>query len=168
MKKTSSAIVAGLVLLLVFVSLATCESQEDDTGNVYAVEDLAWLVGHWRGEGFGGMCEEIWSPVSGGTMVGTFKLFTEEQVQFYEIMTIVPDSAGPKLVLKHFNADLSGWEEKDSVVTFRFVDGDSTRVQFGGLIYKRVSPTELHITVGFSHADGTTSQEVIRCRKVEP
>jgi hypothetical protein len=168
MKKASSAIVTGLVILFASVSLATCESKEDNGDNKYAVEDLAWLVGHWRGEGFGGMCEEIWNPVSGGTMVGTFKLFTEGQVQFYEIMTILPDSAGPKLVLKHFNADLTGWEEKDSVVTFHFVDGDSARVQFGGLIYERISPTELHITVGFSHADGTTSQEVIRCRKLEP
>ena len=38
------------------------------------VEDFAWLAGYWRGEGLGGVCEEIWSEPLAGSMIGLFRL----------------------------------------------------------------------------------------------
>ncbi len=35
------------------------ESPAQDEGP--AVEEFAWMAGHWRGEGFGGICEEMWT-----------------------------------------------------------------------------------------------------------
>ncbi|MEW5796419.1 MAG: DUF6265 family protein [Candidatus Zixiibacteriota bacterium] len=118
-----------------------------------------------EGEAFGGVCEEIWAPVSGGTMVGTFKLAVNDAVQFYELMTIVPDSTGPQLRLKHFNADLTGWEEKGEVFSFPFRAAAYRKVEFGGITYERFAEDSLRITVTFTHTDSEPTQEVIICHK---
>ena len=76
-----------------------------------SLDDLSWLVGRWVGKGFGGVCEEVWQPSSGGSMIGTFSLVVDGKAQFYELMTITMESGKPTMKLKHFNADLTGWEE---------------------------------------------------------
>jgi len=43
------------------------------------------LQGHWKGEAFGGITEEIWSPPLGDSMMFVFKLVDEGKVVFYEI-----------------------------------------------------------------------------------
>lgn len=149
----------GLCLFLAAGAVAQ-ESPE------YTIDDFAWLAGHWQGEAFGGVCEEVWSPASAGTMIGTYKQTNGGEVRFYEIMKIAVDSAGPSLTLKHFNADLTGWEEKDDVVTFPFVDADDRRIEFDGLVYELADDYGLVITVTLGHDGDTPKQEVIRCRRV--
>ena len=51
-----------------------------------ALSKFEWLAGHWRGEGLGGQCEEIWSAPAAGTMVGSFRLMKDGEVSFYELM----------------------------------------------------------------------------------
>ena len=41
------------------------------------LENVKWLAGHWRGEAFGGITEEIWSPPLGGSMMCAFRLIKE-------------------------------------------------------------------------------------------
>jgi hypothetical protein len=40
-------------------------------------------------------------------------------VAFCEFLTLVQQDATLQLKLKHFNADLTGWEDKERFVTFR-------------------------------------------------
>ena len=82
-----------------------------------SVNDFAWLAGSWRGEGLGGICEEIWSPALGGTMMGTFRLVKDDKVVFYEIMVLGSDK-GMCLRVKHFSEAFVSWEEKADSVRF--------------------------------------------------
>ena len=157
--RTSFALIATVLLASVGPAIG------QDSPAPVTIDQLNWLVGHWEGNAFGGVCEEVWSPASGGTMVGTFKLTVEGAVQFYELMTIVPDSAGPQMRLKHFNADLTGWEEKGEVVEFRFESASAKKAKWGGLTYERTAEDSLKITVTFTHGDQPPTEEVITCRK---
>jgi len=77
------------------------------------LDDVAWLTGSWTGHGIGGApAGETYSAPAGGQMAGHFYQLTPEgEVMFYELITIVPDGAGSlRLRLKHFGADLAGWE----------------------------------------------------------
>ena len=83
-----------LLLLLCFDVLGSNEfpnllflkdKQESPAADLSAVK---WLSGHWRGQAFGGLIEEVWSPPVGGSMMGAFKLVVDSKVQFYEIETI--------------------------------------------------------------------------------
>lgn len=161
------------IVVLLLVALTICGPRlaaESELMNAIpesvSIESFVWLAGHWIGAGFGGTCEEVWGAPSAGTMVGTFKMYDAEGVKFYEIMTIAPDSAGRFILkVKHFNADLTGWEEKDKSAEFELMALKETAAQFGDLKYERLAEDSLRITVTISHKDGTTSEEVINCKK---
>ena len=55
-------------------------------------------------------------------MVGTFvQEDGEHGILFTEHLYLMEDEGSLVLKLKHFNADLTGWEEKDDMLTFRLV-----------------------------------------------
>src|SRR5262245_45051261 len=55
------------------------------------IADLAWLAGHWTGEGLGGFTEEVWSPPRNGAMVGMFRLVRDDKPVFYELLTVAEE-----------------------------------------------------------------------------
>ena len=100
-------------------------------------------------------------------MLGMFKLSVDGETQFYEIFTVMPDSTGLPLRLKHFNRDLTGWEPRDSVVTFDYVGSSEGRLELTGLTYELVGKDSLHITVMIGHGDKPPTAEVIKCSRVK-
>ncbi len=132
---------------------------------IVSFDDFGWLVGFWEGEAFGGNFEEVWLPASGGSMCGTFKLMTNNNVNFYEIFTITIDSTGPVLRLKHFNADFTGWEEKDEIVTFPFISASDGELHFDGLIYRKRSEKTMQIILKIKNSDGKITKNIIDCQK---
>lgn len=150
-------------LIILFISLFLLSSSFGSENE----NDISWLEGHWVGNGFNGICEESWMPMSGGTMCGTFKLLVNDKIVFYELMTIVPidSSDGYNMRLKHFNPDMTGWEEKDQVMQFNFVSMDEKSIFFDGLTYELISEDSLLIKVRVSHKDQTESFVEIRCGK---
>lgn len=123
---------------------------------VPTVDDFAWMVGHWRGEALGGVAEEVWLPAAGGAMSGFFRHVRNGEVGFYEIFTIAePDL---HLRLKHFNADLTGWEEKDEVVTFSFIRVTPTEAVFEGLRFRLLEDGRLQAIVRTTNAKGEVGE----------
>lgn len=88
-----------------------------------SIEDVSWVAGHWTGQALGGIAEEVWSPPLGNGMMGMFKLVKGGEVAFYELLTIVEENGSLVLKLKHFDADLAGWEERASPWTSRSSSG---------------------------------------------
>jgi hypothetical protein len=126
----------------------------DSDNDMNSLERLSWLAGRWQGEGFGGMIEEIWSPPSAGSMVGLFKVWKDEKVSFYEFETITSGSSGIVLKVKHFNANLTGWEEKDEFVTFPLVRAGKDEIIFEGLSYRRVSEDSIILLLDSKDKEG--------------
>lgn len=85
------------------------------------VADLGWFSGAWEGELDGGRIEEHWSAPAGSNVMGMFRYVKDGKVVFYELMAIDMEAEGPALSIKHFNGDLTGWEEKGEVIDFRCV-----------------------------------------------
>lgn len=102
------------------------------------LEDAAFLVGNWTGTAFGERMEETWSAPTGGSMVGTFKLFSGDEPAMYEIMLLTVEDGTLSLKVKHFNADFTAWEDKPDYVNFKLVKFAEDELHFGGLsFYKR-------------------------------
>ena len=104
-----------------------------------------WLIGHWKGTGLGGVSEEIWAEPAGGVMMGMYRLVLNGSPSFYEFMHLAEENGSLVLKLKHFNPDLTGWEEKDRWVTFRLVKLGPNEAYFGGLTFRRLSENTLEI-----------------------
>ena len=100
---------------------------------------MDWLVGQWVGTGIqDAPAMESWLPPSGGTMVGTFVQETagedsERAIMFTEHLYLMEQEGTLVLKLKHFNADLTGWEEKDDMLIFRLVAIEDCAAYFNAL-----------------------------------
>lgn len=101
------------------------------------VEDLAFLAGHWRGEGLGGEVEETWSPPLAGEMLGSFRLIRNGAPSFYEILVLSREDDRIVMRIKHFNPGLLGWEEKDESLAFPLIEVRDGTAWFHGLTLHR-------------------------------
>ncbi|MCL4672506.1 MAG: hypothetical protein KJZ64_06135 [Sphingomonadaceae bacterium] len=121
--------------------LAAQETRVSEQGFVSpsaSVADAAWLIGQWSGEGIGGAeAHESWLAPSGDTMVGTFVQETPEGgIMFTEHMYLMEHEGSLVVRLKHFNPDLTGWEDKDGMVTFRLLAAEPCALYFSALTYR--------------------------------
>jgi hypothetical protein len=128
--------------------------------------DAAMLIGHWRGEFLGATAEELWLAPAGGAMAGIFRLVEKDTVQFYELMTVVEEEGSIAMKLKHFHANLHGWEEKDKLVTFRLVRAGANELCFEGLTFRRLPDGSLEGYVALGKKDGTPKEERFVYRRV--
>ena len=170
-------VVVTLVCALVFAAGAAeaREAEERQTANTIkapagagpkaTLADMGWLVGHWTGTGLGGVSEEIWSEPASGAMMGMYRLVVGGKVVFYEFLTLVEENGSLALKLKHFNPDLTGWEEKDRFVTFRLAKLTPTEAWFGGLTFRRVTNDRLDVFLALRGADGAIREEAFKMER---
>lgn len=106
---------------------------------------VEWMAGHWRGEAFGGITEEIWAPPMGGSMMFSFRLISDNKVGFYELGHIREVDDTLVYELKHFNDDMTSWEEKEEVQQFKLVKVEEDKVFFEGFTFQKVNDNEVII-----------------------
>ncbi len=160
-----------LILPILLLVALGCKAQntvafpENGTSPNADLSQITWMEGHWMGEAFGGITEEIWSPPLGGSMMFVFKLVNDGGVSFYEIGHIKEVENTLVFELKHFHGDLKGWEEKDEVESFKLVKIDGDRLYFDGFTFEKISKEEVNIYVVISHEDGSTEEVKFNYRK---
>ena len=156
--------VAVLVLALA-APLAAQETRVAPEGHVpppASIEQAEWLVGDWVGTGIDGAeAAESWLPPSGDTMVG---LFVQEKpdggLMFTEHMYLAEEGGSLVLKLKHFNPDLTGWEEKDGMVRFRLLSIEPCAAYFSSLTYKCEAEGGLLVAVRLK-SEGDAVEELV-------
>ena len=99
------------------------------------IEQLDWLVGQWSGTGIGGApAHESWLPPVGTTMVGTFvQEDGESGIRFTEHLYIMEEEGTLIMRLKHFNPDMTSWEEKDETTDFKLIGIEPCAAYFHAL-----------------------------------
>lgn len=136
---------------LILVSTTSCGQHLKSLGDAHSppatITDISWIQGNWQGKALGGQTEEIWSAPSAGSMMGMFKLISEGEISFYELLTIVESNGSLLLRIKHFDKDMNGWEEKDSSIEFPLVDTKKNAAYFDGLTFKKISNSQMNVYV---------------------
>lgn len=99
------------------------------------IDQMDWLIGQWSGTGIGGApAHESWLPPVGGTMVGTFiQEGGESGIRFTEHIYLMEEEGTLIMRLKHFNADLTSWEEKNDTTDFKLVSVEPCAAYFNAL-----------------------------------
>jgi len=135
----------ALKLMVVAASAALCvtgasaqetrQRDKDSSPPQATIAEMDWLVGQWSGTGIGGArAHESWLAPVGGTMVGTFvQEDGESGIRFSEHIYLMEEDGTLVMRLKHFNADLTGWEDKEGMVTFRLAALEPCAAYFAGL-----------------------------------
>lgn len=138
----------------------TLKLAEGQVGQPATLRDVAWLAGAWIGEGLGGVSEEHWTAPAGGAMLGMYRVIRDEKPMLYELLTITEDKGSLVLKLKHFNADLTGWEDKEGMTTFPLVRVTTNQAFFSGLTFTRVDETHSTIHLAMRGKDGVLREEL--------
>lgn len=165
-------------LSFVLLAITSCfvYGQEKETANTLklsgtvrpkaTIKDIAWLAGHWRGTALGGVTEEIWSPPMANSMMGSYRLIKNDTlVVFYEILTITEDKGSLTLKLKHFNKDLTGWEEKNEVREFKLVKNEKNKLWFEGITFELVDENNVQVFLAIQKKNGEVIEETFRYKK---
>lgn len=131
------------------------------------IAEAAWLTGDWVGVGIDGAeAAENWLPASGDTMVG---LFVQEKpdgsLMFTEHMYLSEEGGSLVLKLKHFNSDLTGWEDKDGMVRFRLLSIEPCAALFSALTYRCDGEGGLLVAVRMKSEDPTVEELVFRFKR---
>jgi len=129
------------------------------------IAEMKWLAGHWVGEAFGGTAEELWAEPVGGTMAGMYRLHKDGKTSFYEIITVSEKDGSLVFRLKHFNADLTGWEEKDDVRSFPLVAKRDGALLFEGMSF-HPQGDQLIIHLAVEHKDKSVEEITFKYRRV--
>lgn len=156
--------------LLLSTSALAAETRQAQPGMAppsASISDLAWLTGQWDGEGLGGTSHEIYSPPADGQIVGHFRQSKNGKIQFYELVTVAETNGSLEFRIKHFNADLTGWEEKAEVQKFPLVAVDKDVWYFDGFTVRRDGPDGMIVTVLAKMKDGSSAELVFTYRRVK-
>ncbi len=154
------------ILLFIFITITsltgfsqqlatkTLQLSENATSPKATLAEVEWIQGHWKGEAFGGITEEIWSPPLGDSMMFVFRLINDNKVQFYEVGGIRQVDETLLMQLKHFHGDFKGWEEKDKTIDFKLVKIEDHKVFFEGLTFEKISDNEMNVYVVIEEKEG--------------
>lgn len=159
MKRNKIRIIARLKYSLVlYLVVVTTHSNGQEFKNTVLLEpgkqsptasldDISWIQGRWTCEAFGGVAEEHWMPPSGNSMLSMFRLTVNGKTKFFELQSITNENNTLMYRLKHFNADLTGWEEKNEPVEFPLVKVTKGKVFFSGLTFEHVDENRMNVYV---------------------
>lgn len=168
-------LVAALLVSTPGMAQETRVAASDTPPPPATIADAAWLAGQWTGPGISGAdAHESWLAASGDTMVGTFVQETPEGgIMFTEHMYLMEDQGSLVVRLKHFNPDLTGWEEKAGMVTFRLVAAEPCALYFNALTYRCIDPAAgpeggMLVAVRMRGDAGKVEELVFRFRRAEP
>lgn len=127
-----------------------------------------WLTGQWSGAGIGGAeAHESWLAPSAGTMVGTFvQENADRTIMFTEHMYLMEHEGSLVVRLKHFNPDLTGWEEKDGMVTFRLLSAEPCALYFSALTYRCEGEGGMVVAVRMKSDQPEPEELVFRFRRL--
>jgi hypothetical protein len=160
-----------LLLALLWASVADAQSVRTRAAGAApppaSIADIAWMVGHWEGEGLGGQSFETISPPVAGQMAGHFQQVKNGKLSFYEIYQFVPRGNSLVLRIKHFDAGLKGWEEKGDAVEFPLVAIEDGAAYFDGLTMRRVGADGMESFVVIDHKDGKKQEAAFRFKRVK-
>ncbi|HRE13245.1 MAG TPA: DUF6265 family protein [Usitatibacteraceae bacterium] len=127
--------------------------------------DAAWLQGYWVGEGLGGDVEDVWMPPKAGVMLGAFRLHKKEGKGFYELFAIEEEGESLVFIVKHFNPDWVGWEEKDKALRLRLSRVAPGTLAFGGVVFEKQGDDGLVVKLAIRQKDGRLDHHTLTYRR---
>jgi hypothetical protein len=101
-------------------------------------------------------------------MIGMYRLVRDGKPVFYELLTLVEEGGSLTLRLKHFNPDLTGWEEKQKTVDFPLVALGKGIVQFEGMSLLPDGDSGMTVYLAIQGKDGAVREETFSYARVIP
>lgn len=149
------SLAATLAATFVLAAPAAAQNTRSLDGGISppaSIDQLSWLAGSWVGTGMGAEVTETYSAPFGGRITGHFAMADGKGgVAFTEIVDYVPLGASLACRVRHFNPDMSGWEDQTGKpVVFPLVAIEKDRWFFDGMTIERTGPDTITTWVRIS------------------
>ena len=127
--------------------------------------DFAWLAGRWEGKlPFPGSdkpltAEQQWFAPSNGTMLGMFRLSSDQKTILIELFTVRETADGIFLYFRHFSPELVP-QEKEDAYRLKLTKWDAGHFQFDNTVQNNLKDAILTVVDSdhyISHGDITGS-----------
>ena len=79
---------AFLLLAALGLVSASVRGEEPTTPPAFTIDSVAWITGNWEFVDGSMTIDERWSPVAGGTMIGTGRTISGDRTVFFEFLRI--------------------------------------------------------------------------------
>jgi hypothetical protein len=128
---------------------------------------MAWFAGTWRGNGLGGVTEEVWSAPEGGKMMGMYRLLKNGKPVFYEFLVLEEDTGNLFFRLKHFDPNLRSWEAQDEREELGFIGQKGNRYHFDGMTIEKASDdaVTIYLAIVDGKSDAQPREEIFQYRR---
>jgi hypothetical protein len=113
-----------------------------------ALDKMAFLAGHWRGDLDGGAIEEMWLPPSAGVAQATVRLVRDGEVKTIELIVVAAEKDRVVMRFNHFRPDY-GVEESDGPIELTL-----TRARDGEVVFDNLSSPPRHAAEMGYRSDG--------------
>lgn len=130
---------------------------EPPPGVEATVDQLAFISGDWQLPMGDDLLDEQWSEPSGDCLMGSFRWMKKDGlVWMYEFLTMRNEADGVTMRFRHFDSELTAWEEKSEPISLRLTELAERRAvfeHFGGdgdpwtMVFHRVDDDGLTITL---------------------
>ena len=110
--------------------------------------DFAWLTGRWEGSiAFAGYdkpltAEQEWMSAKNGTVLGMFRLSSDQKTVFLEFFTIRETPDGILFYFRHFSPELVPMEKEDAY-RLKLVKSEGGRFQFDNTVQNQLKDATL-------------------------
>jgi hypothetical protein len=101
-------------------------------------------------------------------MPGHFYVAKDGKPEMYEFVMIAEVGNSIEYRVRHFNPDMTAWEEKDRFVKFPLVAVEGASWYFDGLTIRRTGADSTEHVVRIKGKDGKTSEAVLKYRRAGP
>jgi hypothetical protein len=127
--------------------------------------DFAWLAGRWEGKfSFPGSdkpltAEQQWFAPSNGTILGMFRLSSDQKTVIIELFTVRETPDGIFFYFRHFSPELVP-QEKEEAYRLKLTKWDASRFQFDNTVQNNLKDAILTVVDSdhyISHGDITGS-----------
>ena len=98
-------------------------------------------------------------------MLGAFRLHKKEGKGFYELFAIEEEGESLVFIVKHFNPDWVGWEEKDKALRLRLSRVAPGTLAFGGVVFEKQGDDGLVVKLAIRQKDGRLDHHTLTYRR---
>jgi hypothetical protein len=146
------------IFLLLFCSLSFSQliRYADSTTSFpkAKITKVSWLEGNWKSGGKTLNIQESWVRSGNNSMMAVANVYERAKIIFFEICTITEEEGSLVLRIRHFDAQLKAWEEKEKPREFRLVAMEKNFIYFDGYTFENVDKG--HMTL---HIQSKNDQE---------
>lgn len=155
-----------LILLITITSNANCQSTVA-SAEKSQWEQISWITGDWIGDGFGGVSYESWTGPIAGIILCTYRHVSEGKNNFFELISVSENEEGDlQMKLRHFNPDMTAWEDKEGQLEWKLKEITDSSVTFGPCTYKRIGDDKMEISLIMNN-DGKIETEIFNFERIK-